>query len=438
MDTGTHLKAIWQRRWQVVAAALLAALAVFTLRASSTTIWTSEASLFLAPAAGAAAQEGDVARLTAAYVELIFDPGVSADAVRRDGGAVSLADLTDLVEVSSTAGGEITVSGHGLSAGAATTLTNAVADALSVGARADQVEALRRDLDPLDAELASLAQQLASLRAGAPDQARLLNLQDRALTARIDQLAAPRARLDVVRRARAADAQSSPNALRDAVLAFLLVAIVAAEVAAVRAARRQGLDVGDPVQLLGSWTSLPVFRLDEDGGADQRAAALRFLDANTAGLPVLYLAPLNPTPATQQGVGRMVEAVFERYGPGEWTQLESATPSTPPQGVLRPDPGELAGLARRLVRSGPLVISAPGWESEALLDSATALPGVCLLVVDVDEGRRPLVQEALRVLSYTGLPPLGVLVVVGRSPSRWRRGAKARNQTPAQVSPSAA
>lgn len=440
MDTGTHLRAIWHRRWWVLGAALLAGALVFALRASAAPTYTAEATLFLvagdAPRAG---EDAEVDRLTAAYAELLNDEPTVLDAVRRYGRPLTPEEVRERVDVLSAEDGQLVLAATGDSPTEAAALANAAGDAFSAGGRRDQAEQLRRELAPLNEELAALDTEIAALPDGGPAADRLEERRARLEEARAVRLSFARARLDVVRRAQVTDVQRTPDAARDALLAFLLVLIVAAELAALRAARRQGLEGRDRAEQLEQWTGLPVFRTGVDG-QDQGAAALRFVEADEERGHVLYLPPLDPGPATELGTARLLQAVALHPTP-MWVDL-AEEPSTvaAPAGVAvrRPALGELTALAAGVRRGSTTVVTTEAWESPALLRLAELLPGTCLLLVDARQARRPHLEEALRVLAYAGLPVTALLLVETSGRLRRRRSPEAVATAPADASAAAA
>ena len=298
----------------------------------------------------------------------------------------------------------ITVVARQPTAARAAALADATAEALGGGAAADQAEAQKVELEPLDAELADLAAQLAALEPGDPQREALVARQERAVQARVDRLSQPRARLDLVRRADPDDAVRQPQPLRDAALAFLLTLIVAAEVAALLAARHRGLEGRDPSPVLEAWTGLPAFRLgDGRHGADQTAAAMVFLEQRTRGSS-LFVAPVKAGPDAD-GTAALLAARMRRNGEVVWVRL-----TEDPDARQAPDGVRVRRAVLPAPRTADLVSTAAGWQDAALLQAAAAQPGPLVLLVQAENADQRSVQEAVRVLSHTGTPAVAVLV----------------------------
>lgn len=404
MDTGTHLRAIWRRRWAVLAPAVVVALVVLVLRATAPTLYAAQADLFLVPGGTSSDEPLELERLSAFYVEIVSDPRIVADLQRRSGLTLSAEELDDALEVSAPEDTLITVVARQPTAARAAALADATAEALGGGAAADQAEAQKVELEPLDAELADLAAQLAALEPGDPQREALVARQERAVQARVDRLSQPRARLDLVRRADPDDAVRQPQPLRDAALAFLLTLIVAAEVAALLAARHRGLEGRDPSPVLEAWTGLPAFRLgDGRHGADQTAAAMVFLEQRTRGSS-LFVAPVKAGPDAD-GTAALLAARMRRNGEVVWVRL-----TEDPDARQAPDGVRVRRAVLPAPRTADLVSTAAGWQDAALLQAAAAQPGPLVLLVQAENADQRSVQEAVRVLSHTGTPAVAVLV----------------------------
>lgn len=418
MNTGTHLLAIWRRRWAVLAVAVAAGLLVLGLRTAQDETFAAQADVFLVPPENTSSSSNEVERLTIYYAQLVMDPRVISDAASRLGRPLSVADVKRLVDVSSPEDGQLTVVARQPTDQDAAELTNAIADALSTGASLDQAEAQRRELAPLVSEIEDLQQQLAELPPDDPARNALESRQERTEQARVDALATSRARLDVVRRAQADDAVSSPRPVRDALLAFLLAGIVGAELAALAAARRRGVEGGDPVPVIERWSDLPVFRVGPSRyGPDESGAALRFLRGDEQPQP-LYVAPLVPGPGTATALEHLLDALGALGGRTTWVDLRADHSRPPvPRGaeVVRPRRKDLERAAQH--RPPPTVVTADAWESPELLRLAELMPGTCVLLVDAAVARQPELLEAVEVLGLADLTPQAVLVVDGPRPS---------------------
>lgn len=421
MDTGTHFRAIWRRRWVVLAAALAAGLLVLVLRIAQDETYSAQADIFLVPAPNTSSASNEVERLTIYYGQLVTDPRVVADMSRRAQLPLTVGESKRLVDVSSAEDGQLTVVAEQPTDVRAATLANAAADALAAGAALDQAEAQRRELAPLVDEIEELQAELQELSADSSRRRVLEGRLERAEQARVDALSVSRARLDVVRRAEADDAVSSPRPVRDALLAFVLVGIVGAELAALAAVRRRGVEGGDPVPAVESWSELPVFRVGPSRyGPDESGAALRFLQADEEPRP-LYVAPLAPGASTDIGLEHLLDALAALGTRTTWVDLRADHALPPvPRGaeVVRPRRKDLERAAQH--RPQPTLVTADAWESPELLRLAELLPGTCVLLVDAARARQPELAEAIEVLGLADLTPQAVLVVEGSRPGGLR------------------
>ncbi|MCU1692038.1 MAG: hypothetical protein JWM64_1129 [Frankiales bacterium] len=373
-------------------AALLVGGLVLGARLAQEPVYTVDADLFLvAGDVNGSDQDAEVERLSVFYAQIVNDPRVVADVARRAGRPLTDGELRGHLDVSSPSKGQLTVTVQQPTAVRAVRLASAVGDAMALAATRDQDAARDRDLAPLQTELAAVASGLRSV--GGDDAARqaLLDRQQRALEARGERLAARPARLDVVRRPTGpGSAVRTPDAARDGVLAFLVTLVLAAEVAALLAARRKGLEGRDPVPALTAWTGLPVLRVGANhNGPDETVAAARMLRGLADGGPV-RLAALDPSPAAVEGA----EAVQ--------TAVEAGASAR-------------AGVGRALGEGSPGRVQVlASWDDPQLFEEAERAPGVCALVVDARLVRQPGLEEAVRVLGYGGAAPAALLVVDGR------------------------
>ena len=432
MDTGTHLRAVWQRRWLVLGAALAVAAVVFGIRSAQEAVWTTEAQLYLV--VGDQDRPEAVERLTVLYGETLEQPEVVADTITRAGLTVDAADLRRRVAVESPSEGRLDVTANGSTPEQSVRLANAAADALSAGAAREQAARALEEAAPLAQEVADLSAQVAALPVEDPSRVLLEGRLQRADAARLGVLGEERVRLDVVRRPEAASAERAPRPARDAALALVLALILGAEASALLAARRRGLEGADPVPQLERWTGLPAFRVGPGRhGPDEAPAAVRFLraDARTAAVPRPALAH----PGSAAGVHRVVGELAEGGARVTWFDLaaEPAVTSGLPKGVdvRRRDGRPLAlateGADRRVV------VSTAAWEDRGLMQAVDQVTATSPWW-STRTAREPDVAEALRVLAYADLSPAAVLVVEGPGaacrPRSRRRPRRARPPLP--------
>lgn len=435
MDVGTHVRSIWQRRYLVLGGALLVGLAVFGLRVSVPTTYTSTAVLFVVPGGGEVPDvQGEIRRLTATYADLVDDEQVLAQA----GEAVSLTveQTGARSTVVSADSGQVTLETTGATAQQSTALADALSVALAAGADREQEQVRSRELSPLDAELSALSTQLAT--AEGAEAAALESRREAVFASRVQQLSQPRARLDVVNAARPANAVATPRPGRDAVLAFLLALIVQAELAALIGARRAGLEGRDPAKVLRVWTDRPVFRLGESRrGPDQSPAALLHLrtgSVQAGGDLVVSLASTAGPELTAAALAQMLDAGLAAFGAIVLIDLRHAPALEPDDGpghqaVVRPGRSEVDAVLRHGAQPstwGPCaVLVADSWEDPDFLLLTRALDSATLVVVDASTVRRPDLQQTIDTLDDARTGAKGILVVEPGSRQRRRRRAVA-------------
>lgn len=426
VDLVTHFRAMWYRRWLIAGGAMACGLLVFGVLRVVNPVYRSETSLFVVPASGNAASDTELRRLTVAYLSKSSDPVVLLDAAQRAPGTPTAQALRKSVKVTSPTTGELRVLAKGTTPEDASRLANAMSDAMSRAVSREESAARLREAQPLDEELAALAQRIGELPASDPVRTLLTAQRTATAQARLDVLTGARNRLDVVQHAQSRDAVRTPRTARDSLLAFLLAGIVLSEASALLARRRGGFEGRDPVRALESWTELPVFRVPIDGAAlDESAAAMLYLTAEDDGTTVV-LAPLSPGRWTRAGVARLLSAAAEVHGAATWVHFGEATddPLALPEKVYVVQPPQTSGAKPQAVlaalpsRPGPTIVSADSWESVALLQVAANRPLPCLLLIDAHQARKTDFDEASRVLTYAGANPTAVAVVVGPR-NRW-------------------
>lgn len=425
MDAGTHLRAIWRRRVLVVGGAIAVGLVVFVLRSMAPATYTSSAVLFVVPGGGDARDvEGEVRRLTATYAALADDRAILRDAAARTMG-ITEEEAGRRTVVAESDDGQVQITATGVSAVAAADLANATATALAAAADLEQTDALRRDLAPLDVELQTLAAQAASSDAAGADANELVARQRAVFQARLERLGLSPARLDLVDAARAGMAERTPDPVRDSVLALLLALIVLAELAAIRAARRAGLEGRDPLSTLREWSHLPVFRIGSSkSGPDQSTSSLLHTrssgPAHSDGF-VMALAPLTSPVALDSAVRHLLRASIEIFGRATLLDVRSDTEQAAPASTsepwetLRPSPADIEATLRSSAHlSSPqpvTVLVGDCWDSPEFLMLSQALGALTTVLVDAATVRRPSLQESLSALQESRTPPVALLVL---------------------------
>jgi hypothetical protein len=420
MDAGTHLRAIWRRRWYVLGGALLLALAVLGLRAAQVPQWTAEATLFVVPGGDAGRDvTRDVQRLALTYAELATADEVLTD-VAGELVATTASQVGDETTVTATEDGEVLVVAAARTASGAAQLANALGDALSAAADREQQRSLQRDLRPLEAELTSLRSQLA----GNPDNAQLAGRLEALEQARLDRLGIAPARLDVVAQARAHAAERVPEPLRDAAYAGVLALILLAELAALVATRRGGIEGRDALTVVRSWTGVPAFRAGRGrhGGDQGLAAVLHVASGLPAGAPVVLALASAAQPAH---LGIAVRSILASgtvlYGPATLVDLRLDAADDQVAGladsvdVVRDPHVDLSALGTDATSTRPsrdlTVIVADAWDDPDLLLVTRTMRAVTVLVLDAGTARRRVVREAVETLATLRTAPVATLVV---------------------------
>ena len=272
MDLLEHAAGVWARKWVVLGVALLVAVAVFAWRSTApeeyvatTTVQvrlpdnlvsdpSSQVDFYAQTVAGLATSRSVVER--------------ALDAAGRDDDADDAADEISAVVESDP--GFLTITGFGGSGQEAADLADSLSEVLVA-------EVASQQADDLSDQRAAVTQAIADLgrdRRDAlddgtdPFEKAALDREREALLGSLRTLTEKVPwRLSVVERATAPTAPAAPTPLRDALLAFILALILAAEAVVARRALRGSLSVRDPGKDAADVAGVPALVVRPDRGA---------------------------------------------------------------------------------------------------------------------------------------------------------------------------
>lgn len=466
MDLAQHVPIIWRRRWLVLGASLLVALAVFAYSASRPKVYRAEALIRTpaGPVASGEATEKETLFLARTYAALATTRPVVEDAIGRSGLPLDADQAADRVGATPDRDvGFITLSATGPSAAAAVSLARGLTDALVAAVERQQAEDRGAALAPLRLQTDSLERELRGVDENDP-RATSLEIRYAAL---LQSLAEQEARAPdvpaVVTPARADDAPISPTPRRDVLLALIAALVVNSELAVFAEARSDRFDRKNPADEVTRVTGLPVLAEVPQDAADSGAEAFHSLRTNLLFMgvsqPVRSVIVTSVTP----GAGKSYSAVglarsaadldlsvvlvdgdlrrpvlHTRLGvervPGVTEAMAGQTPEPMaprvgpaalrllPAGAAVADPSAM--LTSRLgpviaeLRAALVIIDSP---PSALFADAVAMALQCdasVVVVDVATSRRRDVRRLVEDLRRVGANPLGVVLNRVTSPGR--------------------
>lgn len=237
MNLGRHLRAIWQSRWYVLCASLIAFVLVVGIRATGDETYEAEARLILRDGA---AQLDDqrpdtLVFIVRTYVARADTPPVLDAAAAGVGGGLTTDQVRNRTSLSlSPTDGTVIVRATATSGDDAAALATSMAQALAT--HIDEREAQERSerLAPIDEQIAGVSQVLASTPPESEQYAVAAREFQALRTARAEVELAPSSGLELLAEAEVPNDPVSPKLLRDGILAFLLTLVVAAELAALK------------------------------------------------------------------------------------------------------------------------------------------------------------------------------------------------------------
>jgi capsular exopolysaccharide synthesis family protein len=289
MDLADHFRVIAHNWWRILIVALLVAAGVYYY--SSTRDDRYEASTTMSVSSGLASS-GSVSPkdqsvfLAQTYAELALTRPVVAAAVKDGDLSISTDTARDNLGVEPASDtGFLTITASGDRPREASALANATAVALREAVASEQERAVEQDLESVNEEIASVQAQLATTAEGTPARAELETRYSALLQAAIERRTQPRDRIEVVSPARPPEAPVSPRPKRDAVLGFLVAAILAAEASVAIAALSDRLPRNLDPERVGQMLGAPVLASVPRGSGPPTVEAFRALRTSLVALP---------------------------------------------------------------------------------------------------------------------------------------------------------
>lgn len=462
MDLSGHFRAIWRRRWRVLAASLVVTLLVGAWSMSKPRIYraTTEVSVTSGRAtAGESVTRDDTLFLAGTYAELAETRPVLALAV--SGSGLDLSVTAAAQRLSAMASGDVgfvTISATGPSPEQASALAGAAAGALIETVSDQQEQILREILGPVAEEIEELAQQLASIAPGEPQQA--LEARYAALLASAtERRLQPVDRLTVVSPARSEPDPVSPKPVQDATLALLLALVINSELAVVLSALNDRFSTENEGLEATELTGLPILARIPASGEEGTLEAFRTLRTNLMfmdsldrmrTIAVVSVHPHAGKSFTAINLARsaassvvpvaLIDADLRRPSIHEYLSLPVApgltellhgtsdlkhvvNRPTEDEGLHVVTGGSPVADASRLVASQELgeVLASFDWAGLVVVDTpaggvfadALAIASRCdatLIVIDLATSKRRAVQNMVQQLEQVGAKPIGVVL----------------------------
>ena len=326
MDLLEHAAGVWARRYVVLGVAVLVAVGVFAWRSTAPEQYdaTTTVQVRLPDT-----QTSDPSTQVAFYAQtvggLTTSRGVVDRALASAGRDDSLDDAVD--QVSASLGAEpgfVDITAAGPSGREAAELADALADVLIDQVAADQAADLAEQRQAVTDAVAELGRdrQETTREGGDPFALAALQREREALLGSLRTLSEKTSwRLTVVEPAVAPTSPSAPTPLRDALLAFLLALILAAEAVVARRAFRGSLSARDPATDAGDVAGVPGLAVRPD----QAATALTPLLPQVTSARTLTVVQAGPD-AHARTAGLLSELLAAR---GEDVLLLDATTKRP-------------------------------------------------------------------------------------------------------------
>lgn len=467
MDLSGQWASVWLRRYLVLGVAVLVAALVFGVRATVPPTFSATATMRIDGAVEGGSSASDTVTLqTQTVVGLGSTTAVAADAVSHTGLLLEPGEAASRITVTPAENlGFVAVEATGPTSTEAAALADAVAQAIQDRLVVDGQAQLAAATADLRREIARTEQELAAgaTEATRPALEQRYTVQNEALA---EVARRPRLGLLVVEPARTATALIGPTPWRDALLAFLVALVVAAEAVVITRAARGRLSesdtAGDARRLLG----VPAVELNQFGETEVTLAPLLRDGLRSArAVTVVQVAA-----DTELSVGAAVARAAAVVGdPAVLVEIDprvrsSASPSTELAGVLaRRLPVEVlppvgrAGVTfttwtggrsdpaaahsgredvRRLVESDDsrivVAVTRPALDP-TLLGIVRSGPRTVVLAVDTSSTSRRRLKRDVAALRSVGAEVAAVLVWRGRFPRPRKRRFRWANPRPVGV-----
>ncbi|HWC39540.1 MAG TPA: hypothetical protein VG476_13470, partial [Acidimicrobiales bacterium] len=258
-----HFQTIWRRKWHILLATVAVTVAVYFVTDSQARTYRADAQLNVTAGKSSTDQQPPGADLTlflaSTYAQLGQTRPVIADAVARSG--LHISEETAAKRLSVTASsqvGAVNIAATGPNPTEATALARGESEALTATVGAEQAASLQASLAPVQAQIAQVGNELASLPPGSPNQTAVADQYQALIQSATSRQLAPVNELTVVSPARAESAPISPNPKRDALLGFVTALVVTSELAVgleLLSDRFSGEDLDEEIRRV---TNLPV------------------------------------------------------------------------------------------------------------------------------------------------------------------------------------
>ena len=310
MDLGDHFRVITRNWWRILLAAAVVGAAVYVVSARRAKVYEATAQLSATPGERNTipVAQDETVFLASTYAQRATTKPVIQSALKA--AKLKLSVMTAMARVSSASSstvGVLTVTAQGSSPQAATTLANAVANALVTNVKAEQDQILNEDLQPVNQQIAQVAAQLQSVPADAPERTALEDQYTALLQAAVARETQPEDRAELVAAAIPPSTPASPAPLRDATLGFLIALVVVGELTVAFYALNDRLPRSGDRDEIARLFDLPVLVSIPDGDDSDEGVveAFRYLrtslntalmaGAPTAG-PILWMANRRAAP----------------------------------------------------------------------------------------------------------------------------------------------
>ncbi|HEV3451463.1 MAG TPA: hypothetical protein VG869_09675 [Acidimicrobiia bacterium] len=289
MDLIEHFRVIGHNWWRILLVSAVVAGAAYAWSSQKASVY--QANAFLNVTAGGS-QNGTVSAkdqtpfLASTYAQLATTKPVLARAAQRSGLAISEKTAESRVSASASNGlGFVTITAKGPHPEDASRLANAVAQSLIVAVNAQQDQAIREDLAPVNQQIQGLQSQLNVLAADASQRSDLQARYTALLQAAVARQTAPRDRVDVVSPAAAPSGRISPKPITNSVLAFVIAIIITAELSVALRAWGDRFSAAEDPEEVARFVGLPLLAAVPAGSEHEFIEAFRTLRTNLLVLP---------------------------------------------------------------------------------------------------------------------------------------------------------
>lgn len=405
IDLRGQLASSWLRRRPILAVAVLVGLAVFALQSWAAPVYATDTTIRINVQGEAGSQRSEAADFYAQTVVGVADTQALLETVvARSGLAISPDEAADRISVTETdIPGFLTVTASGPSPEASTTLAAATTSALALRLAQDEAASEQNATAPLREQIAAIETELVALPPDAPARASVEQRLTALIGAVTDIEARPTPELILGPPPVAAAEPVSPRPVSDALLAFLVALILAAEFVVVNRALRGRLSEVDPAAQIEHDMGVPTIEIGRSGDPAAALATLyrHRLQAESA-VTVVQLARRSAL-----DVGVLVAAGAGLVG-DEMTTVEptddGARPDSPKRSVATIHAATVDADVLALVRAQPGVV---------VLAVATATAGSRQLSRDL-AGLRAVGAEVTAVIVWHGRFPAADKTEKGR------------------------